>query len=77
MAIEYLYWALTSILGAQDHPGRRENIKHEWKLYSQQLVRDQDTKVRIVKNSLKVTYPNISNALQTYPRSMPSSRTRR
>ena len=48
MAIEYLYWALTSILGAQDHPGRRENINHEWKLYSQQLVRDQDTKVRVV-----------------------------
>ena len=47
MALEYLYWALTSILGVQDHPLRRTEINHEWKLYSRQLVRDKDTKVRV------------------------------
>ena len=47
MAIEYLYWALTSILGAQDHP-RNPPVTDEWKLTTEQLVRDQDTKVRVV-----------------------------
>ena len=50
MAIEYLYWALTSILGAQDHPGRNDDpgVTDEWKLTSRQLVKERDTKVRVV-----------------------------
>ena len=31
MATEYLYWAITTKLGAQDFPGRREQIEHEWR----------------------------------------------
>lgn len=42
MAIEYLYWALTSILGAQDFEGRLERIEHEWKLNTYEKVRDRD-----------------------------------
>ena len=33
MISEYIYWALTSILGAQAVPGRPESIKEEWTLY--------------------------------------------
>lgn len=39
---EYLYWAITSVLGAQQKKHRREDIRHEWKLYSKQLVRTRD-----------------------------------
>jgi len=42
MAIEYLYWALTSMLGAQDFEGRLERIEHEWKLNTFEKVRDTD-----------------------------------
>ena len=29
---EYLYWGVTSMLGAQDGPGRYDDIKDEWRL---------------------------------------------
>ncbi len=32
MITEYIYWALTSILGAQNFSGRFDEIKEEWKL---------------------------------------------
>ena len=39
---EYLYWAITSVLGAQEARHRREEIAHEWKLYSRELVQKHD-----------------------------------
>lgn len=42
MAVEYLYWALTSLLGAQDDKDRRREIAHEWKLATAELVREKD-----------------------------------
>ncbi len=32
MATEYMYWALTSLLGAQEFAGRLEEIDNEWRL---------------------------------------------
>ncbi len=42
---EYLYWAVTSNLGAQDYPGRYDEIKDEWKLNTQQLLQATDQPV--------------------------------
>lgn len=39
---EYVYWAMTSILGAQEH---RRDIQDEWRLYSRELVEMHDPKV--------------------------------
>lgn len=42
---EYLYWAVTSVLGAQDTARRREDIGQEWRLYNRELVKTRDSKV--------------------------------
>lgn len=42
---EYFYWALTSILGAQDYPGRIDEIGHEWKANTASLVQSMDPAV--------------------------------
>lgn len=41
--IEYLYWALTSMLGAQDT--RLNDIGHEWKLNTKNKVQNTDTAI--------------------------------
>ena len=42
---EYFYWALTSLLGAQDYPGRLDEIGHEWKANTPVLVQSMDPAV--------------------------------
>ena len=42
---EYLYWALTSLLGAQDYPGRFDEIGHEWKANTPTLLQSMDPSV--------------------------------
>lgn len=42
---EYLYWAVTSVLGAQDTPRRRRDIGREWRLYNRELVEKSDPHV--------------------------------
>ena len=39
---EYVYWSITSILGAQDYPWRAKEIADEWELYSSALVQKHD-----------------------------------
>ena len=41
--IEYLYWALTSMLGAQEN--RLDEIDNEWRLNTRQKVEDTDTAI--------------------------------
>ena len=45
MITEYIYWALTSILGTQDFPGRSEALKVEWELNTKEQVRTGDAAV--------------------------------
>ncbi|MYG00109.1 hypothetical protein F4212_13390 [Candidatus Poribacteria bacterium] len=45
MISEYIYWALTSILGTQDFPGRRDALKVEWELNTRELVKTGDASV--------------------------------
>ena len=42
MAAEYIYWGLTSLLGAQDFPGRLERIDNEWRLNTPELFEQGD-----------------------------------
>jgi hypothetical protein len=42
MVTEYIYWALTSMLGAQDFSGRYDQIKQEWKLNTRELMQSDD-----------------------------------
>jgi len=42
---EYFYWALTSILGGQDFPGRLEQIRNEWRFNTRAKVRQGDPKI--------------------------------
>ena len=43
MITEYTYWALTSIMGAQEYPGRLEEIEEEWKLNTKEKVETTDS----------------------------------
>ena len=45
MAAEYLYWALTSKLGAQNFPGRAREIADEWGCPTPQLLEERDPAV--------------------------------
>ncbi len=42
MVTEYVYWAVTSLLGGQSSPERCEDIEHEWRPCSPEAVKKQD-----------------------------------
>ena len=45
MAVEYFYWALTTLHGAQAYPGRAEEISHEWEPSTAAHLRARDPAV--------------------------------
>ena len=55
---EYLYWAITSVLGAQEAKHRREDISHEWRLYNRELVRRRDPNIYKLITSPKYRLPS-------------------
>ena len=55
--IEYLYWAITSLLGAQEK--RLNEIVHEWKLNTPTLLKKTDTRVFELLNNPKFKIPKV------------------
>jgi len=56
---EYIYWTLTSILGAQDYPGRLEQIGREWRLNTREKVKEQDPAVYAILTNPEYKLPTV------------------
>ena len=59
MIVEYFYWALTSILGAQAYPGRFDEIGHEWKLNTLEKIRSGDILIYSLMTDSKFNLPKV------------------
>ena len=57
MTSEYIYWALTSILGAQDYSGRLEQIGREWRLNTREKVKERDIAVYAILTNPEYKLP--------------------
>ena len=57
MATEYIYWALTSILGAQE--SRADEINHEWELHTAELVESTDVAVYELLTAEEYAFPTV------------------
>jgi hypothetical protein len=70
MASEYFYWALTSLLGAQDIPGRLEEIENEWRPNTAEKLQAQDPAVyQLLKDptlKLPTVLPDASYAADNF-----------
>lgn len=56
---EYIYWVLTSILGAQDYPGRLEQIQREWRLNTREKVKQRDPAVYAILTNPEYKLPTV------------------
>ncbi len=56
---EYMYWTITSILGAQNLPGRAERINAEWPLNTKDKVRDGDPSVYTLLTDPQYSIPTV------------------
>ena len=54
---EYTYWALTSIIGGQNYPGRLDEIKQEWRLNTKEKVKNSDPIVFSLMNDPQFSLP--------------------
>ncbi|MGK0426012.1 MAG: hypothetical protein ACJAUR_000105 [Ulvibacter sp.] len=54
---EYFYWAMLSILGAQEN--RLDEIQHEWKLNTKLLVEEQDSTVYSLLTDPQYKFPTV------------------
>jgi hypothetical protein len=56
---EYIYWALTSLMGGQDGPGRFEEIGEEWKLNTPERLATVDPEVFALLTDPEYKLPTI------------------
>jgi hypothetical protein len=59
MNSEYIYWALTSILGGQDYPGRLDEIGREWRLNTKEKVKQKDPAVYAILTNPEYNLPTV------------------
>ena len=59
MMNEYIYWALTSILGAQEVPGRLEAIQEEWRLNTREKVQAGDPAIYALLTDPQYKFPTV------------------
>ena len=57
MATEYIYWAMTSILGAQEN--RLNDITQEWDLNTIALVQKTDTIIYSLLTDTQYMFPKV------------------
>ncbi len=57
MATEYIYWSMTSILGAQEN--RLDEISHEWDLNTQAKMQAQDSTVYNLLTDPQYQFPTV------------------
>ena len=56
---EYVYWALTSILGAQDFPGRLEYIQEEWRFNTKEKLQKGDPEIYTLLTDPQYKFPTV------------------
>lgn len=56
---EYVYWALTSILGAQNLPGQAERVSDEWALATKEEVRERDPAIYALLTDPQYKFPTV------------------
>lgn len=54
---EYIYWGLTSLLEAQDYPGRADEIADEWRLNTSETFTDGDPKLHALLTDERYKFP--------------------
>ena len=60
MTSEYIYWAFTSFIGAQDIPGRLEQIGNEWRLNTRELLKEKDRAVFAILSRPEYRFPTVA-----------------
>lgn len=73
MISEYLYWALTSIMGTQDYPGRAEEIANEWELNTKELVIKRDPNIYALLTNPKYKLPTKAPDGNYNPSALPTT----
>ena len=59
MNSEYIYWAVTSLLGGQDYPGRLDEIGREWRLNTPEKVKEGDPMVHAILTNPEYRLPTV------------------
>ena len=56
---EYMYWTITSILGAQNLAGRADRVNREWALSTKEKVRDGDPTIYALLPDPQYKFPTV------------------